>query len=369
VLTAAKLIANVALRWVGPFLPTLERAFGASTSTLTTIMGTAELGGLTTTVTGRALDRGHERIALVGGLGAVAASSCIALFGTTASFAVAFVVLVLGIANFTVAGHAWISNRVEYASRGRAVGIFETSWALALLLGAPVVALLIELVGWRGPFVLTAVGCAFAAFAVARRIPADHVPEVHADAPGDARFPASAWFPILGSALTAMAGLSIFVVSGAFLEDRHGASTALLGFVAALFGALELVASAGMAAFSDRIGKQRAAVAGLLLLLVGLGVVALSGGSIVLAVVGLTVFLTGFEFGFVSSLPLVSEAAPRARGRALGLGNSTGTLARSAGVLLSGLLYDRVGVGASLALSAAAATVAIGMLALTRVGP
>ena len=38
VLTGAKSIANTALRWVGPFLPTLERAFGTTTGTLTGIM-------------------------------------------------------------------------------------------------------------------------------------------------------------------------------------------------------------------------------------------------------------------------------------------------------------------------------------------
>ena len=31
-LTAAKTVTNVALRWIPPFLPTLERAFGATTT-------------------------------------------------------------------------------------------------------------------------------------------------------------------------------------------------------------------------------------------------------------------------------------------------------------------------------------------------
>ena len=367
VLTGAKLVTNVALRWIGPFLPTLERAFGTSTSTLTSIMGTAELGGLSTAVTGRYVDRGHERLALVAGLGTVAASSCVALAGSTVSFAIAFVMLIVGVANFTVAGHTWISHRVEYAARGRAVGLFETSWALSLLLGAPIVALCIELLGWRGPFVLTAVGCAVAAVVVARRIPADRPAAVEEHAQARARLPGSAWFPIVASAATAMAGLSVFVVSGAFLEDRYDASTTTLGFVAALFGALELVASLGMAAYSDRIGKRRASVIGLVVLLVGLGVVASAGDAIALAVVGLTVFLTGFEFGFVSSLPLLTEAAPHARGRAIGIGNSVGTLSRSSGVLASGLLYDAVGIGGSLALSGGAAAVALVALGLTRV--
>ena len=43
-LTGAKTVANTALRWIPLFLPTLERAFGASTTQLTTVIGAGELG-------------------------------------------------------------------------------------------------------------------------------------------------------------------------------------------------------------------------------------------------------------------------------------------------------------------------------------
>ena len=136
VLTGGKVVANTAMRWVGPFLPTLERAFGVSTSTLTTVMGVAELGGLTTIATGHVLDRGHRRRTYLAGLVLVGVASLIALIGSIASFAVAFALVVIGVGNLTVAGHAWISDRVPYRTRGRALGTFETAWALSLLLGA-----------------------------------------------------------------------------------------------------------------------------------------------------------------------------------------------------------------------------------------
>ena len=157
VLTAAKAVANTALRWVGPFLPTLERAFGVSTSTLTSVIGVAELGGLTTIATGHALDRGHRRRAFLAGLALIGISSLIALIGSIVSFAVAFTLVVIGVGNLTVAGHAWISDRVPYRGRGRALGTFETAWALSLLLGATGIAALIKAFGWRGPFVALAI--------------------------------------------------------------------------------------------------------------------------------------------------------------------------------------------------------------------
>jgi predicted MFS family arabinose efflux permease len=335
-LTAAKTVSNAALRWVGPFLPTLERAFSTSTGTLTGIMGVAELGGLTTTLTGPALDRGHERTVFVAGLAAVAMSSAVALTGSVVTFAISFALLVLGVGNLTIAGHAWIGHRVPFASRSRAIGTFETSWAIALLLGAPALALLIHWFGWRGPYVALLIASAVAAVVVVSVVsPAD---PARAAAPGGGgahiRLPRSAWVPMLASAATAATGLGVFIVSGAWLDDVHHVSTGGLGVVAAGFGAAELLSSSAVAVYADRVGVRRSVALGLLL---------------------------GFEYGFVASLTLVTEAAPDARGRAIGISNSIGTIARAGVVVGSGHLYEAVGISGSLTMATATATLAMGL--------
>lgn len=357
VLTAGKVVANTAMRWVGPFLPTLERAFGVSTSTLTSVMGVAELGGLTTVVTGHALDRGHRRRTFLAGLALVGVASLIALIGSIVSFAVAFALVVIGVGNLTVAGHAWISDRFPYETRGQALGVFETAWALSLLLGATSIAALIKGFGWRGPFVAIAIATAVVFVAVLAVVRPDRVAD-RTDAQAAGPIPSSAWRTLTGSALIAASGISVFVVSGAWLEDRHDVSTAGLGLVATGFGAMELVASTSAAVFSDRVGLRRSVLIGLAGLVLGLAIAAGAGPSRLLAITGLIVFLTGFEYAFVASLSLVTEAAPLARGRAIGAGNALGTVARSAAVLGSGLLYDGVGIGGSLVLSVGAAGVA-----------
>jgi predicted MFS family arabinose efflux permease len=359
VLTAAKVVSNTALRWVGPFLPTLERAFSATTGTLTGIMGASELAGLSTIASGPWLDRGHERRIFVLGLAAVGISSTVALIGTVPSFAVAFVLLVLGVGNLTVAGHTWIGHRVAFSARGRAIGVFETSWAIALLVGAPVLALLIDAFGWRGPFVALALASFGAALAV-RLLVAPGSSHLGATPPGTTeRLPRTAWFPMLASATTASAGLGTFVVSGAWLDDRYGISTSGLGVVAAGFGAIELAASTGVATIGDRIGSRRSVLIGLGGLLAGLAVMATAGDSRTQAIGGLLVFLAGFEFAFVSSLTLVTEAAPLARGRAIGISNACGTVARATAVVTSGQLYEAFGISGSISLAATAATAAV----------
>jgi len=153
-------------------------------------------------------------------------------------------------------------------------------------------------------------------------------------------------------------------VSGAWMADRHGLEIGGLGAVATAMGAVELVSSSTMADVSDRIGIRRSVLIGVVVLLGGLGIMAVSASSTAVAIIGLCVFIGGFEYGFVSSLSMMSEAAPLARGRALAIGNAISTVARSVAVVISGQLYDNVGMGASIALAALAATAG---LALTTV--
>jgi len=373
-LTAAKTVTNVALRWIPPFLPTLERAFGASTTQLTTVLGVGETAGLSTVFAGRHLDAGRERAVMIGGLGLVGASALLALTGTLPAFAISFFVLVLGVSNLTVAGQAWISHRVDYRRRARAIGLYETSWAISLLAGAPVVAVLINLVGWRGPFVAVAVGCAIGAAVVAATLPAHVAVElsdvdvraIRAADRREARITTRAWLVMIGSATTAMAGLSVFVISGSWLDDDFGVSTGGVGAIAITFGATELVASLGSAAFADRIGKLRTTLAGLATVVAGLAVMVTANGILWMGVVGLVVFLLGFELAFVVSLSLVSEAMPNARGTTLAAGNAVGTVARAGGAVLSGWLYGMHGINGTVALAGTATTVAVVSLLVSR---
>jgi predicted MFS family arabinose efflux permease len=364
VLTGTKAVSNTAQRWVGPFLPTLERAFDASTGTLTGVMGVCELGGLTTVASGPWLDRGRERTIFVLGTAAVALSSAIALGGSVITFAISYALLVVGIGNLTSAGHAWIGHRVPFTARGRAIGVFEMSWAVALLVGAPLLALLIHRFGWRGPYVALAVAGGVAAGIVVWFVTPGEptTPTRTTRVP----LPRSAWLPILASASTSAAGLGTFVVSGAWLNDAYGVSTGGLGVIAAAFGGIELASSSGVALLGDRIGTRRSVRIGLLVLGAGVGVILMAGDSRFVAVAGLLTLLAGFEYAFVSSLTMVTEAAPASRGRAIGISNAFGTLARAAAVGASGQLYEAFGISGSLALACGTAGLAFAAVTASR---
>ena len=363
-LTLAKAVTNASMRWVPFFLVTLEAAFDTSTATLAAILGFGEMAGLTTLFVGKRLDEGAEHKVMVAALIAVAISGVIALQGSVGFFAISFLLLMLGASHMTVSGHAWISARAPFERRARFLGIFETSWAIGLLIGAPVMALLISWFGWRGPFVAVAVAASIAAVMISRMVDTPASAGIVDEVLTKARLSANAWVLIAASAAVAMTGLTTIVIVGTWMNEELGVSTGGIGLVAMAFGGAELTASSTSAAFADRLGKRKTTQVALGFVLVGLAVMSGAGSSLPIGALGLMLFFLGFEYGIVTTFSLVSEAMPSSRGRALGTNNAVGTVARGSGAVLAGLLYDRFGIEGPAMLSAAAAAIAFILLTI-----
>ena len=369
-LTLIKAIASMGVRWVPAFLPTLERAFGATTGQLTAVIGIGEISGVTTVAVGPHLDRGRERLVLTSSLAAISVSSFVALAGSLTMFAIAFVAALVGSSNLSVAGQAWISQRVDYEHRGRSIGTFEVGWALALLVGGPIAAVLINLFGWRGPFVFVGVTAALGALLVALTIPTEPIDlALGQDTPAlKTRVHRRARFVIGGHAFLSTAGLSAFVVTGTWLEESFGVSTGGIGTITLGLGMVELAASSGSAAFADRLGKHRSTLVAEVVLMTGLIVMVLADDRLAIGVIGLLLLLLGFEYAIVTSSSLVSEAMPEAKGRILGVNQAVGTVVRGLGVVVSGLLFDRYGIKGTVVLAGSCAVVSLLCYRLSRSG-
>jgi DHA1 family inner membrane transport protein len=301
---------------------------------------------------------------MVASLASIAVSGVIALQGSVEFFAISWVFLMLGASHITVSGHAWISARAPYERRARFLGIFETSWALGLLIGAPTMALLIGWFGWRGPFVAVSGTAALGALMIARMVDTPPIVERVDIASTRVKLSGRAWVLIGASAGVAMTGLAMIVVTGTWLTEKLGVTTGGLGLVAMAFGVAELSASSASAAFADRIGKRRSTRAALIFLLAGLAVMSIADPSLLVGGLGLVLFFLGFEYAIVTTFSLVSEAMPAARGRTLATNSAIGTVARGAGAIAAGLLYERYGIQGAAILSAIAATIAIMLLTI-----
>jgi predicted MFS family arabinose efflux permease len=343
-LFGARFGGNVLLRFPYVFLSAIAAGLGIRVDTATTILGIRELGGLATPVPGHIADRGHERRVIVI-LTAVAGATTVAapFAGPLGMFAV--LLLVGGFAKFgtDAAQGAWMGHRVDFARRGRVLGLVEVSWSAAFLIGMPLCAWSIDEWGWKAPFVGT--GALLLVFAGAQwlALPRDR-PEPEQDTPREKlRIDRSLRGVMAYSALQPFAQMMVFAVVGDWFVKTLHMSVAGLGLYVAIIGLAELAGSTSSALLSDRVGKRRLALYGLAVATPTVVALGLVGDHVVAAVTILILMDAGMEGSFVAVLPLITELDPNARAAAIGFATVLMTISRAVASVLAGLVYVHLG--------------------------
>lgn len=377
-LIGGRFSSNLLLRFPAPFLGVIAAGLGTSVGAMGIALSAGEFAGLAAPAVGRAADRKGARTAMALGLALVTGGALLAAGAPgVVVFAVAMAVIQLSKVSFDAATTSWIADRVPFGRRSEVTGLVEASWAMALLLGIPVLGLVVSRVGWRWGYVVIAVFCGAAAFGAWRRIPdgsvgaEGHRGDLHPDAlldeaiggpvsPGAlaavADAPASergaAWWrlpPRTALTLAAVALLMgavqlVVVVEGVWFEDAFGFSTARIGGAVLFIGIAELIGSLGSSRLTDRVGKRRSMVIGALVMGPAMACLGLVGSHAAVGIAVLAVGTLGFEYALVSAFPLVAELDPAARGTMFTLMLAAGTAMRGVADAVGALLYDASGI-------------------------
>jgi len=386
IILLGRTVLNMPSRLVYPFLPAIARGLGVSLPLATQVVSLRVAAGLTAPLLGPLSDRfGRRRImefglvlfALAGMALAGLGSWHLTGSGTIAAAAVAFVLYGLAKAVYDPAVLAYLGDSVPYAQRARAIGLSEMSWSAAWLLGVPATGFLMERLGWRAPWTVLVLLGALGAGLTRLGLPA-------------ARRPAELWqgrqlvssvlrtwgsllrrrkvVVVLTTTLLLMAAVEVpFIVYGVWLETTFGLSLSALGLASIVVGLAEAAGELGTTVFTDRLGKRRSVLLGLIGLTVSLFLLPwMARLGLVPALVGVVLMMLTFEFALVSFLPLVSEVAPDARGALLSFNFTAASVGRLGAALVSSWLWRwqsialQAWVGGVLALIAAMA-LALGM--------
>lgn len=373
IILVARMAVNTAHRIIYPFLPSLARGLGISLTAASSLVTARLVAGFAAPFLGPLSDRlGRRRTMEIALVLLIAASLVLVGVGTFAAALVAFGLYGLAKVLYDPAVHAYLGDTVPYRRRARAVGAVELAWSGAWLLGVPAAGFLIERLGWRAPWAALVafglLGLGLTRFG----LPAAHQPTP----PGESLAPTSLlrrWrellrerrvrILLLTSALLVTAQELPFIVYGAWLEDSFGLSLSTLGLASLAVGLAEAVGELGTTLLTDRLGKKRSVVIGLLgLAAASLALPWLAQWGLVAGLGGVVAVVLAFEFAIVSLLPLATEVAPQARGSLLSLNITAMSLGRILGALSGGWLWAQGGgiapnalAGAACALAAAAA--------------
>jgi predicted MFS family arabinose efflux permease len=367
VTTLCRLVLNTARRFAYPFAPALSRGLGVPLTAITSLIAVNQATSVLGLFFGPVADRLGYRVMMLTGM----ALLVVGMFagGFFPFFGVILIALFLaGLAKsiFDPALQAYVGERVPFHRRGLVIGFLEFSWAGSTLLGIPAIAVLIDRLGWRSPFVvmggLGLLGILIIRILIEKGGPKD--PQKHS-----LLLFKDAWRPLLReraalgalfySFLVSTANDNLFVVYGAWLENRFNLSIVALGFGTAVIGIAELAGESMTAALADRLGLKRSLLGGLVVCTICYGILPYLGQSLGLALVGLFLIFLSFEFMIVTGLSLFTELLPSARATMMASYLATGGIGRVVGALIGGPIWLTGGIYATSLVSAIISALAL----------
>jgi MFS transporter, DHA1 family, inner membrane transport protein len=364
-LTISRLTANACFRFAPPFFASIGDSLHVSLGRLGLAFMVTEIVVGLMSLAGGLVDRLGRRSAMVIGLSGVSASTVLAASSRhVVLFAVAVTILGLAKSVFDMGLNAWVNDHVDYARRGRVVGIIETSWALGLLVGVSLMGLVAAATSWRWGYVTGAIGVATMSLVLTLRLdPHDeHITRVD-DVADAARLPRSGLLVVATMGFLMAASQSIFVTFGSWLEDEFDFSSAAIAGVVFGLGAFELTASITSSRRVDQWGKERSTIIGALLIVPSGILLAMLSGHVGPGLVLLGVYLLGFEFSIVCLIPVATNMMPTAPAKGLGVTYTGGMLGRASMSLVATAAYERFGIGAPALIGAACALAAVACIA------
>ena len=355
-LTATRIVANTGYRFAPPFIAIIagdEQGFGVSIARVGLIISISELAGFLAPLLGAFVDRVPRRVAMSVGLGgAIVGIMLMAAAPNLLVLCIGLTLLNLLKSCFDLGMAAWIADRVPYERRGRVVGLTETSWAISLLAGVSLLGLVTAVSTWRIACVLGGLAIAACAMWLDARLRdvGELPPSTSTSRTTNGRMSGRSWLVPL-SMFGLMGGAQcLFVTFGAWLTDDFNFGASQIALVGFALGGGELLSSISSARLTDRIGKERSVVLGATLMIPSALLLAAFDSVLALGLVGLAVFIIGFEYGVVSMLPLATQLVESAPAKGFGLVIGAGTFGRGVMTAAATALYDLTGIsGAALA--------------------
>ena len=352
VILFARTTLNCSHRIVYPFLPSIARGLDISLAAAGGLVTLRMVAGLAAPFLGPLADRRSRRSVMELALLVFSmAGLLLAGIGTLPAAIVAFVLLGLAKILYDPATHAYVGDTVPYAERARVIGLVELAWSGSWLIGVPLAGFLIANIGWRAPWALLG-GLGLLSLALTRIGLPSTRRSLDRLKPGQAiAMLLATWRDLLRrrqvvvllltSLLMTAAVEAPFIVYGAWLEADFGLSLSTLGLASIVVGLAEVGGEFGTTVLTDRLGKRRSVVLGLVGLTVSLLLLpVLARLGLVAALGGIVLLTLFFEFAIVSLLPLATELVPEARASFLSLNMTAFSLGRTFGALLGSWLWQ-----------------------------
>ncbi len=342
-----RLILNTMHRMVYPFLAVFARGLGVDITTLSFVVTARSFVGIFTPVLNAFVDHRGRKFGMLAGIVLFTTGmAVVAIHPSFSTFSIAILLAILSKYLFDPAMQAYFGDRIPYERRGTALAVTEVAWSLSFIVGVPLVGYLIATYGWNAPFPLFA-GLGVGMFAVIWwMIPRAPQSQPVMDSVKNVRSVLTSIPAVAGVSIALWASAAnelVNLIFGVWLEDSFGLKIAALAGASAVIGISELGGEGLVALTTDRLGKPRALVLGLVGNVIASLLLPVVGRTALGALVGLFLFYITFEYVLVSHISMMTEVMPGARATLLSFNVMGHSLGRMIGALLATFIYQKFG--------------------------
>jgi len=365
--TAVRLVVNISTRMIYPFLNAFASGLGVDLAAISlAVTARSFTGALSPFITPIADKRGRK-LSMLLGLGLFTlGSGLMAFWPSYTTFFISVNLSFLGMYVYVPTMQSYLGDHVHDSRRGLALALVEWGWAFSFILGMPLIGLVMDRYGWQAPFPILAAAGLLSIFLIAWLIP-NVLPPASENSSfwGNLRqvlHSPNARAALLVSLLLLAANEVINLVFGAWLEQSFGFKLAALGAASALIGTSEMGGEISGGVFSDRLGRKKAVIIGMTLIVVISAALPFIGRTQFGAIAGLFLFYLAFEFADIAIISIMNGLIPEARATLMGANVAAMSLGRMLGNLMAPFLFA---VGFWLNSVAAIVLTLLALLALT----
>lgn len=311
-----RLVVDTSNRIFLPFIPQLSSGLGLTITAFSWLLALRSLTGLASPVIGVLADRYGRRLIMVvalvlRGLGLLGLG-----FSSGWWSAIPMLLVSLTTTAYLPVQKAYVSDKVSYERRGRALAAVDASFSTAGMVGLPIVGWMIEVWGWQPPFFILGCLSFIAALAIGIRLPKTkhRTPSAAAKLNIWKFFCQPKIFVSLAVSILLIFTFGLFMTFWAlWLSADYGFGPLDIGLIGTSIGIAEFVGLLMAGLFIDRIGKRRGTLISLIASAVAFSLIPFFQQSLLVIRIMLVLTAITIEFAMTAAIPLFAEQAPKAR--------------------------------------------------------
>lgn len=344
-----RLVINVSRRFPYPFVSAISDTFSVRADSIQNVIALTNGAGLLSPVLGIISEHYGRKVVMVGMIAMMALMSMLsALFADYGVFVVVMFSFGIGKTIYDPTFQAYLGDLVPFGRRARVMGISELSWALSLVVAAPVAGYLLDNSNLQSVFVFLAVSLALGAVALWIFVESDEAPDhsherIRIINPLTAIRTVSAHppavFALMYSMCLTLSHEIFFINYGLWMEDSFGLVLTALGTVTIVIAVAEVFGEFIVIAVADRLGTKATSMTGMLIAAICFFIIPYLSFSLPFAMFAIFIMFIAIETAIVSALPLFTEILPKSRAVMMSANMGAHSLGRVVGAALGALVY------------------------------